>query len=202
MFKIAVLVSGGGSNLQSIIDAIEKKELMAEISIVIADRPAGGLKRAETHKIPFRLLDRKEYGKDLSQVISDSIPAGTDLIVLAGYLSILSRDFITKWKGRIINIHPALLPDFGGKGMYGMNVHKAVIQAGRPESGCTVHYVDTGIDTGHIILQRTVDVKPDDSPEDLQKRVLEQEHTLLVESIAHIIENKNPCPGDRGIPVR
>ena len=196
MFKIAVLVSGGGSNLQSIIDAIERKELMAEISIIIADREAGGLKRAETHKIPFRLFDRKEYGKDLCQVISDSIPADTDLIVLAGYLSILSRDFIIKWKNKIINIHPALLPDFGGKGMYGMNVHKAVIQAGRSESGCTVHYVDTGIDTGHIILQRTVDVKPDDSPEDLQKRVLEQEHKLLVESIAHIIENNNPRPGD------
>ncbi len=194
MFKIAVLVSGGGSNLQSIIDAIEKKELMAEISIVIADRPAGGLKRAEKHRIPSVLLDRKKYGSDLSQVISDNIPDDTDLIILAGYLSILSRDFIRIWQGKIINIHPALLPDFGGKGMYGMNVHKAVIQAGRTESGCTVHYVDTGIDTGHIILQRTVDVKPDDTPEDLQKRVLDQEHILLVESIAYIIENKNPRP--------
>ena len=109
--------------------------------------------------------------------------------MLAGYLSILSQDFIKFWKGKIINIHPALLPDFGGKGMYGMNVHKAVIQAGRKESGCTVHYVDTGIDTGEIILQKTVEVKGGDTPEDLQKRILEKEHSLLVESINQIIEN-------------
>ncbi len=188
MFRITVLVSGGGSNLQSIIDAIEADEMQAEIAAVIADRPAFGLKRAEDHSIPAILIDRKENKGTLSEKILKVIPEDTDLIVLAGYLSILSKEFIEKWKGRIINIHPSLLPDFGGKGMYGMRVHQAVIEAGRTKSGCTVHYVDTGIDTGDIIGQKEVEVRPEDSPEDLQKRILEKEHILLVESINKIVQ--------------
>ena len=190
MFKIAVLISGGGSNLQSVINAIEEGRLPAEINMVISDRPAFGLKRAEEHNIPAELIDRKEHKNDLSSLILSRIPEDTDLIVLAGYLSILSTEFIEKWRGKIINIHPALLPDFGGKGMYGMRVHEAVIEAGRTISGCTVHYVDNGIDTGEIIRQRQVDVKPGDSPGDLQKKVLEQEHNLLVESINQIIQSR------------
>ncbi|MDC7240164.1 MAG: formyltransferase family protein, partial [Spirochaetales bacterium] len=120
----------------------------------------------------------------------EMIPEDTDLIVLAGYLSILSAEFVEKWKGKIINIHPALLPEFGGKGMYGMNVHRAVLEAGRKKSGCTVHYVDGGVDTGETILQREVPVLPGDSPEDLQKRVLEQEHIALPEAIRKIIEHR------------
>ncbi len=190
MFKIAVLISGGGSNLQSIIDAVESGDLSARIVKVIADRPASGLDRARKHGIPHRLINRKEYKQNLSSEIFKEIPSDTDLIVLAGYLSILSSDFIDSWKGKIINIHPALLPDFGGKGMYGMNVHRAVLNAEKTESGCTVHFVDSGIDTGEIILQRKVEVKSGDTPEDLQKRVLGQEHILLVESINQIIQNR------------
>ncbi|OQY33793.1 MAG: phosphoribosylglycinamide formyltransferase [Spirochaetaceae bacterium 4572_59] len=190
MFKIAALISGGGSNLQSVIDAIEKKDLPAEIGIVISDREAAGLERAGKYGIPCRLLNRKDYGNTLSDEILKIIPADTDLILLAGYLSILSREFIEKWQRRIINIHPSLLPDFGGKGMYGMKVHQAVLQASRKESGCTVHYVDSGIDTGNILGQKTVPVLPDDTAEQLQNRVLIQEHILVVESIRKIIKNK------------
>ena len=190
MFKIAVLISGGGSNLQSIINAVESENLSARIVKVVADRPAAGLQRAKKYNIPYRLIDRKEFKQTLSDEISKEIPGDTDLIILAGYLSILSRDFIETWTGKIINIHPALLPEFGGKGMYGMNVHRAVINEGRSKSGCTVHFVDSGIDTGEIILQRTVEVKTGDTAEDLQKRVLEQEHILLVESINQIIHKR------------
>ena len=190
MFKIAALISGGGSNLQSVIDAIEDGSLPARIGIVLSDRPAAGLNRAEKNGIPSLLLNRKEYGPALSQTMMKHIPEDTDLIILAGYLSILSNEFIERWKGKIINIHPALLPEFGGKGMYGMNVHKAVLAAGRKVSGCTVHYVDAGVDTGEIILRKEVPVLSGDTAEILQARVLEKEHELLVESISLIIENR------------
>ena len=165
--RIAVLVSGGGSNLQSIIDNIEQGNLNCKISYVIADRECYGLKRAEKHGIKNVLLDRK---------------------VLAGYLSILSPEFIKKWSRKIINIHPSLLPKFGGKGMYGMNVHRAVIEAKETESGCTIHFVDTGVDTGEIILQIKVPVLSDDTPEVLQKRVLEKEHVVLIEGSKKLLE--------------
>jgi phosphoribosylglycinamide formyltransferase-1 len=190
MFKIAALISGGGSNLQSVIDAIETGSLPAQLVMVLADRPAAGLNRAEKHGIPSVLLNRKDYGSSLSKILMEHIPEDTDLIILAGYLSILTSEFIERWKGKIINIHPSLLPDFGGKGMYGMNVHKAVLEAGREISGCSVHYVDTGVDTGEIILQKKVPVLSGDTPELLQARVLEKEHKLLVESIQLIIKNR------------
>ena len=190
--RIAVLVSGGGSNLQSIINNIEKGNLNCEISYVIADRECYGLKRAEKHGIKNILLDRKVLKEKLSDEISNVLENDdekTDYIVLAGYLSILSPEFIKKWSRRIINIHPSLLPKFGGKGMYGMNVHRAVIEAKETESGCTIHFVDTGVDTGEIILQIKVPVPSDDTPEILQKRALEKEHILLIEGIKKLIEN-------------
>ena len=189
--RIAVLVSGGGSNLQSIIDNIEQGNLNCEISYVIADRECYGLKRAEKHGIKNILLDRKVLKEKLSDEISNVLENDdekTDYIVLAGYLSILSPEFIKKWSRRIINIHPSLLPKFGGKGMYGMNVHRAVIEATETESGCTIHFVDTGVDTGEIILQIKVPVLTDDTPEVLQKRVLEKEHVLLIEGIKKLLE--------------
>ena len=188
--RIAVLVSGGGSNLQSIIDNIEQGNLNCEISYVIADRECYGLKRAEKHDIKNVLLDRKVLKEKLSDEISNVLENDdekTDYIVLAGYLSILSPEFIKKWSRKIINIHPSLLPKFGGKGMYGMNVHKAVIEAKETESGCTIHFVDTGVDTGEIILQIKVPVLTDDTPEVLQKRVLEKEHVLLIEGIKKLL---------------
>ena len=189
--RIAVLVSGGGSNLQSIIDNIEQGNLNCEISYVIADRECYGLERAEKHGIKNVLLDRKVLKKKLSDEISnvlENYDEKTDYIVLAGYLSILSPEFIKKWSRKIINIHPSLLPKFGGKGMYGMNVHRAVIEAKETESGCTIHFVDTGVDTGEIILQIKVPVLSDDTPEVLQKRVLEKEHVLLIEGIKKLLE--------------
>ena len=189
--RIAVLVSGGGSNLQSIIDNIEQGNLNCEISYVIADRECCGLKRAEKHGIKNILLDRKVLKEKLSNEISNVLENDdekTDYIVLAGYLSILSPEFIKKWSRKIINIHPSLLPKFGGKGMYGMNVHRAVIEAKETESGCTIHFVDTGVDTGEIILQIKVPVLSDDTPEVLQKRVLEKEHVLLIEGIKKLLE--------------
>lgn len=190
--RIAVLVSGGGSNLQSIIDNIEQGNLNCEISYVIADRECYGLKRAEKHGIKNILLDRKVLKEKLSDKISNVLENDdkkTDYIVLAGYLSILSPEFIKKWSRKIINIHPSLLPKFGGKGMYGMNVHRAVIEAKETESGCTIHFVDTGVDTGEIILQIKVPVLSDDTPEVLQKRVLKKEHVLLIEGIKRLLEN-------------
>ena len=189
--RIAVLVSGGGSNLQSIINNIEQGNLNCEISHVIADRECYGLKRAEKHGIKNVLLDRKVLKEKLSDEISNVLENDdekTDYIVLAGYLSILSPEFIKKWSRKIINIHPSLLPKFGGKGMYGMNVHRAVIEAKETESGCTIHFVDTGVDTGEIILQIKVPVLSDDTPEVLQKRVLEKEHVLLIEGIKKLLE--------------
>ena len=145
--KIAVLVSGSGSNLQSIID----------------------------NKLANEIID------------STLKESKTDYIVLAGYLSILTEKFIKKWDKRVINIHPSLLPKFGGKGMYGIKVHEAVIKAGEKESGCTVHFVTNEIDAGEIITNVKVPVLEDDTPETLQKRVLEQEHKLLIKGIKKIL---------------
>ena len=114
-----------------------------------------------------------------------------DLVVLAGYLSIIDEEFINKWNNKIINIHPSLLPKYGGKGMYGIKVHESVVANHEKESGCTVHFVDNNIDTGKIILQRKVDITEDDTPESLQKKVLKEEHKLLIEAIEMIINENN-----------
>lgn len=187
--KIAVLVSGSGSNLQSIIDNVENGNLNCEITYVIADRECYGLQRAEKYGIETLLLDRKIIDNKLANEIIDSTLEGckTDYIVLAGYLSILTEKFIKKWDKRVINIHPSLLPKFGGKGMYGIKVHEAVIKAGEKESGCTVHFVTNEIDAGEIITNVKVPVLEDDTPETLQKRVLEQEHKLLIKGIKKIL---------------
>ena len=190
--RIAVFVSGSGSNLQSIINNIENGTLNCEISYVIADRECFGLERAEKHGIKSIMLDKKLFGKNLSDEINailENDTRKTDYIVLAGYLSILSESFINKWARKIINIHPSLLPKYGGKGMYGIKVHKAVIANNEKESGCTIHFVDNGIDTGEIITNVKVPVYEDDTPEILQKRVLEKEHVLLIKGIKKLIEN-------------
>ena len=187
--KIAVLVSGSGSNLQSIIDNVENGNLNCEITYVIADRECYGLQRAEKYGIETLLLDRKIIDNKLANEIIDSTleKCKTDYIVLAGYLSILTEKFIKKWDKRVINIHPSLLPKFGGKGMYGIKVHEAVIKAGEKESGCTVHFVTNEIDAGEIITNVKIPVLEDDTPETLQKRVLEQEHKLLIKGIKKIL---------------
>ncbi|MBX2845377.1 MAG: phosphoribosylglycinamide formyltransferase [Saprospiraceae bacterium] len=182
-FNITVLISGGGSNLQAIIDAIDAGQLEhVHLLKVIADRPAGGLERAEKQGIPNELIARKVWRQQLSEKVVAAIPPETDLVVLAGYLSIVGTAILNQFK--VINIHPALLPKYGGKGMYGINVHRAVIENKEVESGCTVHYVDAGVDTGEIIAQAKVNVDPSDTPEMLQQRVLIEEHRLLPKVLA------------------
>lgn len=189
MFKIAVLISGGGSNLQSIIDNVSTSKVEYEISCVIADRKCYGIERAEQSNIVTKIFDRKILKKDISKKIDEYLEKKVDLIVLAGFLSILDENFINNRRGRIINIHPSLLPKFGGSGMFGMKIHRAVIEAKESESGCTVHYVDVGIDEGEIIEQIKVKVDPEDTAEILQKKVLVEEHKLLPRAIERVLYN-------------
>lgn len=193
--RISVLVSGGGSNLQALIDAQEAGNLANAqiVQVISSSHKAYGIERAKNHNIPAKVISKQEYA-DLDErmhaVLEALNEAETDLVVLAGYLSILSSEVIKAYEGRIINIHPSLLPKFGGKDCYGIKVHEKVIEAKETESGPTVHFVDEGIDTGKIILQRKVEVKPEDTPEDLQKRVLVQEHIILPEAVRMVIEQK------------
>ena len=189
MFKIAVLISGGGSNLQSIIDTIAVSKAGYMIDCVVADRECYGIERAEKNNIETKIFDRKILKKDISKKIDEYLGDRVDLVVLAGFLSILDEDFINNRKGRIINIHPSLLPKFGGPGMFGMRIHRAVIEARESVSGCTVHYVDAGIDTGEIIEQSKVNIEADDTAETLQKKVLVEEHKLLPRAISKLMKN-------------
>ena len=189
MFRIDVLISGGGTNLQALIDAVEEGRLNARITKVIADRPAGGLRRAAAAGIPAVMLDRKIYGKDLSGRIMKELGGKTDLVVLAGFLSILNGSFTAVYRGRIINIHPSLLPAYGGRGMHGIHVHEAVLAAGEKYSGCTVHLVEEGVDTGKILAQKKVSVLPGDTPQSLARRILEEEHSLLVSAVKNMINS-------------
>ena len=190
VFKLAVLVSGRGSNLQAIIDSIEREELNAHISIVISStRDAMALKRAEKHGIktifidPTAYLNSKEYGKVLIKKLKE-FPI--DLICLAGYMRILGEEVIQTFKEKIINIHPSLLPAFPG-----LNAQKQAIVHGVKFSGCTVHFVDSGVDSGPIILQTAVPVYDNDDEKSLSKRILEQEHYLYPKAINMIKENQN-----------
>jgi len=191
MFKIAVLVSGGGTDLQSIIDAVDNGYLDVKIEAVISDKEGiFGIERAKKHGIKTYTFDRKEYKGRISDEILKITYGKVDLIVLAGWLSILKGELIDKFKGKIINIHPSLIPSFCGDGMYGLKVHQKAVEYGVKISGCTVHFVDDGTDTGPIIMQKSVPVLNYDTAETLQKRVLEQEHIILPESIKLISEGK------------
>lgn len=192
MLNIAVLVSGGGTNLQSIIDGIKSGFLKdVNIKFVISDREgAYGIERAEKAGIETLVLDRKIYKKELSAKIFEQLQNKVDFIVLGGYLSIVAEPLISEFKDRIINIHPSLIPSFCGKGMYGLKVHEAAINYGVKFSGCTVHFVDENTDTGAIILQKVVEVKNDDTPEKLQKRILKEEHEALPLAIKLLSEGK------------
>jgi phosphoribosylglycinamide formyltransferase-1 len=191
MFKIAVLVSGSGTDLQSIIDAIENKYMDVCIEAVISDKEGiYGIERAKKHGIKTYTFDRKKYTDSISDEILKITNGKVDLIVLAGWLSILKGELINKFKNRIINIHPSLIPSFCGEGMYGLKVHQKAVDYGVKISGCTVHFVDGGTDTGPIIMQKAVPVFHYDTAETLQKRVLEQEHIILPESIKLISEGK------------
>ena len=191
MFKIAVLVSGGGTDLQSIIDAVENGYLNCKIEMVISSKKgAFAIERAKKHGIDYHVISKKEYGKEQSNKILELTKDKVDLIVLAGYLSILDGELLDYFSNRIINIHPSLIPAFCGSGMYGLKVHEAAIEKGVKYSGCTVHFVNNEVDGGAIILQEVVPVNFEDSADDLQKRILEKEHILLPKAIKLISENK------------
>lgn len=191
MFKIAVLVSGGGTNLQSIIDAVNSKELNCSIEMIISSKDnVYSLDRAKANSIKSHVISRKEYGSEQSNKILELVDGNVDLIVLAGYLSILDGEILNRFENKIINIHPSLIPSFCGDKMYGLNVHEAVIKKGVKVSGATVHFVNNEVDGGAIILQDTVPVYFEDDAETLQKRVLEKEHLLLPKAIKLISEKK------------
>lgn len=194
MKKLAVLVSGGGSNLQSIIDSTKNGILknIAEVVVVISNNPSAyGLERAKKENIKavaldYKNMDKQDYDDKMYNLIKES---GADIICLAGYLKKISDKIVKEYKSKILNIHPALLPKFGGKGMYGHFVHEAVVKTKETKSGPTVHYVDENYDTGSIILQKEVPVYENDTPEDVAKRVLVQEHIVFPEAIKKVIEN-------------
>lgn len=180
MLKLAILVSGRGSNLQAIIDAIEKKGLPAKIEIVISNLDnAFALERAQKHKL--NTFVSANEGEILHKIHEKKV----DLICLAGYMRILSPEFVKKYKNKIINIHPALLPAFPG-----LHVQKKALEYGVKFSGCTVHFVDEGCDTGPIILQAVVPVMDNDTEETLSARILEQEHKIYPQAIKLIAEKK------------
>lgn len=188
MLKVAVLVSGGGSNLQSILDYGQET---FKVEMVIGSKEGiYGLERAKNAGVPTYVVSKKEYGNETSNKILELTKGKVDLIVLAGYLSILDGEILKAFKDRIINIHPSLIPSFCGDKMYGMHVHNAVRKSGVRFTGCTVHFVNEEVDGGAIILQEAVPVYFEDSAEDIQKRVLVEEHKLLPKAIDLISRGK------------
>ncbi|CAK7019954.1 MAG: Phosphoribosylglycinamide formyltransferase [Peptostreptococcus russellii] len=192
MKNIAVLLSGGGTNLQSIIDAIEAGKINGRIKLVISNKKdAYGLKRAEKHNI------KASFDNDESSIIERLLSEEIDLVVLAGFLKILSPKFTKTFENKIINIHPSLIPSFCGVGYYGLNVHKAAVDYGVKVSGATVHFVDENADTGPIIAQEVVEVLADDTAETLQRRVLEVEHSILPMVVEKYCDDKIEVSGRR-----
>ena len=191
MFKVAVLASGGGTNLQSIIDSVDSGKLNCKIEMVIGSKEGiFAIERAKLKGIKTYIISKKEYGDKTSDKILELTKGKVDLIVLAGYLSILEGDILKEFKDRIINIHPSLIPSFCGPRMYGLKVHEAVINSGVKYTGCTVHFVNEEVDRGAILLQEVVPVYYEDTKEILQKRVLEKEHVLLPRAIDLISKGK------------
>lgn len=193
MVKIAVLVSGGGTNLQALIDAVKNDEINGEIVFVASNRmKAYGLERAKNANIEAMCI------KDEALLTQKLEEHKVDLIVLAGYLAILSSEFINKYENKIINIHPSLIPSFCGPGMYGIHVHEAAYARGVKVSGATVHFVSSVVDGGPIILQRCIDISSCNSPEEIQQLILNNiEHKLLVEAVSLYCEGKVKVKDER-----
>lgn len=192
MLNIVVLISGGGTNLQAIIDETKSGGINGTVKLVISNKEnAYGLERARLSKI------KAVYETDEDKIIGLLKENNIDLIVLAGYLKIITPKFVDEFRNKIINIHPSLIPSFCGKGYYGEKVHQGVIDYGAKVTGATVHFVDEGADTGAIIMQEAVNVEQDDDAKSLAKRVLEVEHRILKESIRLFCENKLSIQGRR-----
>ena len=203
--RIAVLVSGGGTNLQALLDAQGAGKLLhGQIVLVVSDVPgAYALQRAERAGVPALTLPRRQLGNEeferqLSGLLGEH---QVDMIVLAGFLGILSGGFTARWPRRILNIHPSLIPSFCGRGMYGLKVHQAALDYGVKVTGATVHYVNEIPDGGEILMQKAVEVLPGDTPETLQRRVMEQAEWLLLPRAAELVarrinEEKEGIPHD------
>ena len=194
MLRVAVLVSGGGTNLQAIIDAVDSGKITnAQIVRVISNNPkAYALERAAKHGIPAECISPKSFeNRDLfcDAMLAALSEAQADLIVLAGYLVVVPEKMIREYRNRIINIHPSLIPSFCGKGYYGLKVHEAALARGVKITGATCHFVDEGTDTGPIILQKAVEVQPGDTPEVLQRRVMEQAEWQILPEAVNLIAN-------------
>lgn len=194
MLRIGVMVSGGGTNLQAILDAIDSGKITGvEVSVVISNnKNAYALERAERHGIEAVCMSPKDY--ESRDAFNEAFLAkvdeyGLDLIVLAGFLVTIPSAMIEKYERRIINVHPSLIPSFCGVGYYGLKVHEAALARGVKVTGATVHYVDSGMDTGPIILQKAVEVLPGDTPQTLQRRVMEQAEWLILPQAINMIAN-------------
>ena len=196
MLRVGVLVSGGGTNLQAIIDGIKNKVITnTEIEVVISNKKdAYALVRAKETGINAECISPKDFveRKDFNQALIDTLDKyKVDLIVLAGFLVVLPPEMISKYRNKIINIHPSLIPSFCGNGFYGLKVHEKALERGVKVTGATVHFVDEGTDTGPIIYQKAVDILPGDTPEVLQKRVMEQaEWKIMPQAINDIANGK------------
>ncbi len=190
MLNLGVLASGGGTNLQALIDRSEAGTLAAKVVVVISNNStAGALERARRHGIPCYHLSRATCGDEasLDAAMCETMQRhGVDLVILAGYMRPVGPGLLQAYPDRVLNIHPALLPKFGGKGMYGIHVHEAVLAAGEKTTGVTVHLVNSEYDRGRILSQRTAPVLPGDTPESLQKRVLAIEHEIYADVINKI----------------
>jgi phosphoribosylglycinamide formyltransferase-1 len=180
-YKVVVCASGGGGNFQALIDS--RLTLGMEIALLITDRTCGAIDRAIAHDIRYVVIDGLRDEELHINAFLDLIPSDTDLIVLAGFMPIVPKVICDKWKDRIINTHPSLLPRFGGKGMYGVKVQEAVLRSKDTKAGCTVHYVNSEIDGGEIILQKAIDVDPQETAWELGGRVFLEENKLLVAAV-------------------
>lgn len=203
MMKIAVLVSGGGTNLQALIDAQKRGEIIGgEITLVISSNPnAYALERAKNNGIDTLVIERKNYADraEYTAAIRDALLASkADLVVYAGFMTILDEQIVNAFENRMMNVHPALIPSFCGEGYYGLRVHEAVLASGVKLTGATVHFVTEKCDGGPIILQSAVDVKFDDTPETLQKRVMEQcEWKILPKAVSLFCQGKIKVIGNK-----
>jgi len=185
MKKIAIFASGGGSNAQEIINHFDQNETVEVALIVSNDTNSGVVVRAETHDIPFYILNKGELEELEFSLVLEALEI--DFVVLAGFLKKIPSDIIEMYPNKIVNIHPALLPNYGGKGMYGSNVHKAVVAAGEKESGMTIHYVNANYDEGSIIEQHKTELLPTDTAEDCARKVLALEHKFFAVCIEKLL---------------
>ncbi len=192
--NLAVLISGGGTNLQALIDACKDPEYPARIQVVISNVPgAYGLERAGKAGIPAETVSHRECRSrnQFEQGLQETLEKyPVDLVCLAGFMRILTPSFVSRWENKILNTHPALLPEHGGRGMYGEHVHRAVLESGDSESGASIHIVTAECDAGPVIIQRKVPVLKDDTPETLASRVLKEEHIGYVEAVKLFAENR------------